>query len=185
MELQVVGKNLEVTESIETYIRKKINKLTRYLSVIDDAKVELREEKTKSPDDRFTVQITVKSKNVILRGEERGSNINAVIDIVVEILTRQIKRYKGKLQKRGRRSSSVRQPSVIKDTSVDEEASLLPEVVRVKHLTVKSMSLSEAIEQMELISHDFFLFASTDTGALNLVYKKKDGNYGLIEPELT
>lgn len=185
MELQVVGKNLEITDIIEAYINKKINKLKRYLTVIDDAKVEIREEKTKSPGDRLTVQITVKSRNIILRAEEKGGNINTVIDDVVEILTGQIRRYKGKLQKKGRRGTPVKQSAVIEETGTKEKTPFLSEVVRVKRFPVRSMSVDEAIEQMELLSHDFFLFASADTGALNLVYKRKDGDYGLIEPELT
>jgi len=185
MELQVFGKNLEITDTIEAYINKRLLKLTRYLSVIDDAKAEIKEEKTKSPSDRFTVQITVKSKNIILRGEEKGVNVNTAVDNVVEILARQIKRYKGKLQKKGRGTSLVRQSSTSDDANAVEMDTVLSEVVKVKHFMVQSMSVEEAIEQMELLSHDFFLFAGSDTGALSLVYKRKEGNYGLIEPELT
>ena len=185
MELQVVGKNVEITQSLREYLGKKMNKLTRHLPNVDEAKVEIHEEKTKSPDHRVTVQVTLKNKGTLLRSEERGANVETAIDAVTEVLSRRIERYKGKLNKKGRSATLARQLSATSEEIITErKAGFVPEVVRAKRFAVKSMDLEEATEQMELLSHDFFLFVNSDSGELNLVYRRKDGNYGFIEPEL-
>ncbi len=184
MELQIVGKNLEITEAIDDYVRKKFEKLLRYLPGIDNAKVEIYEENTRSPEHRFTAQVTVKSKGILLRAEEKGVNAYMALDAVADVLVRQIRRYKGKLQKRNKGISLARQTPATQKASTAGETEVMQEVVKIKRFAVKSMSADEATEQMELLSHDFFLFLNVDSGALNLVYRRKDGNYGLIEPEL-
>jgi putative sigma-54 modulation protein len=185
MELQVVGKNVEITQALKEYLGKKMDKLTRHLPNIDEAKVEIHEEKTKSPNHRVTVQVTLKNKGTILRGEERSANFHTAIDAVTEVLARRIERYKGKYNKKGRNAEIVRQLSLTSEhLAVEDEANASVEVVRVKRFLVKSMTVAEAAEQMELLSHDFFLFINTESGKLNLVYRRKDNNYGVIEPEL-
>lgn len=184
MELQVVGKNVEVTQQLREYLGKKMDKLTRHLPNIDEAKVEIHEEKTKSPAHRVTVQVTLKNKGTILRSEERSTNVHTAIDAVTEVLTRRIERYKGKYDKKSRGTAAIRQLAFTPEESVTEEKVPAPAVVRMKRFPVKSMTVAEAIEQMELLSHDFFLFMNTESGELNLVYRRKDGNYGFIEPEL-
>jgi len=185
VDLQILSKNTEVTEVIQDYVQKKIVKLTRYLGNIIEAKVEIREEKTKSRQDRFTVQVTLNSKGTLLRGEEKGENVYVATDAVAEVLARQIKRYKGKLYKKGRGVSLARQGSMVEGMAAEEKAEALPSVVRVKRFSTNMMSVIEATEQMELLGHDFFLFINADNNALNLLYRRKDGNYGIIEPELS
>jgi len=102
MELQIFSKNMELTPAIQQYVQKKIGKLDRYLPNISEAKVEISEERTKSHQHRFTAQATLNSKGVLLRGEERGENVNVAVDAVAEVLERQIERYKGKLYEKGR-----------------------------------------------------------------------------------
>lgn len=184
MELQIFGKNMEISQTIQDYVQKKVGKLARYLPKLIEAKVEIYEEKTKSPQHRFTVQVTLNSKDTLLRGEEKGENVNVAIDAVADVLARQIKRYKGKLYKKGRGVSLARQTSASEGVTVDVEAEGLPKVVKVKRFAVKPMSVTEAAEQMELLGHDFFLFINADNDALNLLYRRKNGDYGLIEPEL-
>ncbi len=184
MELEIFGKNLEVSEAIQTYIQKKIGRLARYLSRLSEAKVEIHEEKTKSPQHRFTVQVTLNCKGTLLRGEEKGENIYVAVDAVAEVLTRQIERYKGKLYKKGRGVSLARQASVSEEVTAGEDAEALPKVVKVKRFAVKPMSVPEAVEQMELLGHDFFLFVNADNDRLNLLYRRESDDYGLIEPEL-
>jgi putative sigma-54 modulation protein len=185
MELQVVGKNLEITQGVRDYLVKKTDKLTRHLTNIDEIKVEIHEAKTKSVDHRVTVQVTVKSRGSLLRGEERSANVHTAIDAVIEVLERRIERYKGKLDKKGKGNATVRKlPAVPEEIVADSKTGFVPEVVRLKRFAVKSMTLEEATEQMELLSHDFFLFVNSDSGELSLVYRRTDGNYGLIEPEL-
>jgi putative sigma-54 modulation protein len=186
MELLVVGKNFEITQSVRDYLTKKINKLIRHLPDIDEAKVEIHEEKTKSPEHRVSVQVTIKNRGTLLRGEERSANVHTAIDAVIDVLERRIERYKGKFNKRGRGTYLAQQiPAVSEKEVANKKTGLMPELVRVKRFAVKSMTVEEATEQMELLSHDFFLFVNSESGELNLVYRRKDGDYGLIETELT
>jgi len=182
--MEIVGKNLEGWESIQEYVKKKIGKLGRYLPKIDETKVEIREEKTKSPKDRFTVQVTLDSNGTLLRAEERAESASAAVDAVYQVLARQIERYKGKHYKKGRGVSLAKQAATEKEDAgyqIDVE----PKVVKVKRFATKVMSVAEAAQQMELLGHDFFLFVNRDENKLNLLYRRNDGDYGLIDPELT
>jgi putative sigma-54 modulation protein len=183
VELQIFSKNMEIPPDIRTYIQKKIGKLTHYLPKITEAKVEIHEQNTKSPQHRYTAQVTLNSKGIILRGEERGERVRVAIDAVAEVLERQIERYKGKIQDKGRGLSLARQPEG--EVVEEKEMKDLPRVVKLKRFTVKPMSVSEASEQMELLGHSFFLFVNTDNDRLCLLYRRHDGNYGLIEPEVS
>jgi len=179
MELQITGKNIEVSPAIRSYVELKLGKLSRHLPNIIESKVEIAEEKTKSPQQHFVVQVTVNSSGTLLRGEERGEDLFTAIDKVVAIMNRQIEHYKGKLYKKGRGSSLARG-----ELRQEIKAAPRKKVIKVKRFAIKPMSVDEAIDQMELLGHDFFLFFNADTEKLNLLYRRKDGNYGLIEPEL-
>jgi len=184
MELQISSKNMEISPAVRNYVQKKIGKLAHYLPNITEAKVEIHEENTKSPQHRFTAQVTLNSKGVLLRGEERGERVRIAVDAVAEVLARQIERYKGKLHDKGRGVSLTRQSAVSEVVVDGVEARDWPKIVRVKRFAVKPMSLTEAAEQMELLGHSFFLFINADSDELSLLYRRDDGNYGLIEPEL-
>ena len=179
MELQFITKNnADLTEEMQEYARKKIGKLIRYLPTIDEGKVEIYREDTKSPDQRLTVQVTLDSKGDLIRAQEKGDDIRTAIDKVVDVLTTRIKRYKGKLYDKGRGISPIRQ-----GMEIPEESELPRKVVRTKHFLVKPMSVDEATSQMELLGHDFFLFVNAENDKVNLIYRRKDDNYGLIEPD--
>ena len=180
MELLITSKNTELSPEVRRYVERKLGKLNRHLPNIIESKVEIFEEKTRSPQQRFVVQVTVDSSGTLLRGEERGEDLFTAIDKVAAIMERQAERFKGKLYKKGRGSSLAR------DGFNEEIEPMSPprKVVKVKQFVIKPMSVEEAIEQMELLSHNFFLFFNADSEKLNLVYQRKDGNYGLIEPEL-
>ena len=180
MELQITGQNIELSPAVRRYIERKLGRLNRHLPNIIAAKVEIVAEKTKSPQQHYLVQVTLDSSGTLLRGEERGEDLFTAIDKVAAIMDRQIEHYKGKLYEKGRRSSLTRN-----EFSEEVETAELPrKAVRVKRFTVKPMSVAEAIDQMELLGHDFFLFFNANTEEINLLYRRKDGNYGLIEPEL-
>jgi len=181
MELQITGKNMELSPAVRQYIERKLGKLNRHLPKIIESKVEISEEKTKSPQQHFVVQATIDSSGTLLRSQERGENLFTAIDKVVEVMNRQIERYKGKLYEKGRGSSLAR--GGLSEETVEEEP-VRKKVVKVKQFAVKPMSVEEAIDQMELLGHDFFLFFNADDEGLNLLYRRKDGNYGLIKPEL-
>ena len=180
MKLQLIAKNnVEVSETIQAYIEKKVGKLGRYLPTLDEGKVEISREGTKLPEQRFTVQVTLDSKGVLIRAQEKSKDMHTAIDKVVDVLSKRIERYKGKLYDKGRGISFARQGAAIEE----EEIEAPKRVVKTKHFLVKPMPIDEAVSQMELLGHDFFLFADVDTDRLNLLYRRDDGNYGLIEPE--
>jgi putative sigma-54 modulation protein len=180
MELQIAGTNMEVTTEVQRYIERKLGKLDRHLPDIIDARVEISEEKTRSPQERYLVRVTVNSGagGAVFHGEERGEDMLVAVDRVVNVMTRQLERHKGKLYNKGRGNPMAR------GRYNHEE---LPEtgrkVVKTKRFVVEPMSLEEAIEQMERLGHNFFLFFEADAGEVRLLYRRNDGNYGLIEPE--
>ncbi len=176
MEFVIKGKNMDVTEVITGYIEQRLGKLEHHLPGIATVAVELTEEKTRSLHNRYVVQVTVDRKGTLLRGEERAGDVYTAIDSVTAVITRQIDRYKGKLHGRKRQTSPLRE-----GLEVEGEPS---KVVRTKRFPVKPMSVHEAIDQMELLGHDFFLFYNPDAAQFNVLYRRKDGDYGLIEPEL-
>ena len=180
MDLQITGKNMELTPTIHRYIERKLDKLNRHLPNIIDARVEVSAEKTKSPQQHFVVKIALASRNTKLHGEERGDDVFTAIDRVVEIIDRQIEHHKGKLYKKNRGDSLAKSEFSPEVDAVESEA----KVVRVKRFILKPMSVDEAIDQMELLGHDFFMFFNSGTEELNLLYQRKDGDYGLIETEL-
>ncbi len=179
MKLQIITKNVEASETIQEQAKKKIGKLSRYLPTIDEGKVEIFKEEAKLPQQRFTVQVTLASKGILIRAQEKAEDIRTAIDKVVDALTSRIERYKGKLYDKGGGISLARQGT----TEEAEQTEPQKKVVKSKRFLIKPMLQDEAINQMELLGHDFFLFISAETGKLNLLYRRKDGNYGLIEPE--
>ncbi len=178
MQLIISGKNLEVSDWLKEYVEKKVGKLDRYLPTLTEARVELALENTRNAAQSQVVQVTLRNNGTILRGEERASDFTAAVDTVMEKLTKQIDRYKGKRQRN--RTAAERETA----EAVEEPEELGPRVVRTKRFRTPPMSEDDAIEQMELLGHSFFLFFNRDRGSLNLLYRRNDGNYGLIEPEL-
>ena len=180
MELQITSQNIDLSPGVRRYFERKLGKLSRHLPSIMECKVEISEEKTKSPEHRFVVKTTLDASGTLLRGEERGDDLFTAIDRVVAIMTRQIEHHKGKLYDKGRGSSFTRNTF----SGEEDEVPSTKRVVRVKRFAIKPMPVAEAIEQMELLGHDFFLFLNAETEGLNLLYRRKDGNYGIIEPVL-
>jgi len=171
MNLQVRGRNIEVTNSLKEYVGKRVGKLDKFIDNLGDAQVTLTVEK-----DSHRIEVTIPINGMILRGEESTGDMYTSIDQVVEKLIKQIGKYKGKLQKRG-----VRYVNDQRGPAVPEEDT--PRMVRTKRFAIKPMPLDEAVLQMNLLGHNFFVFSNAETEQVNVVYKRKDGNYGLIEPE--
>ena len=176
MEVSIFARNLDVTPRLTEYVEQKIGKLDRYLPWIDDARVDLRVENTRSAAHRQVAQVTVRSRGTILRAEERTGDMFASIDTVLDKMYRQIARYKGKLVDRWHTG--------IEELPIEDvEEETRGEIVRVKHFELRPMSPVEAVEQMELLGHHFYLFLNADENAVNVVYARNDGNYGLLQPE--
>jgi len=185
MELIIKGKNLEVDASAQEYIEGKLGKLERHFPDIGEVKVELTREMTKSEDNRYVAQVTINSHGTLLRVEERASTINTSIDKGLDVLTRQIERFKDKLYRSKRRISPLRKELANEPVSEEmQEEEQESRIVKVKRFPVKPMTPEEAVDQMELLSHDFFIFFNPETNKFSVIYKRGDGYYGLIEPEL-
>ena len=192
MQLLLQGKNFVVSDRIRTYVEKKIGKLDRYLPDIEEARFEITQEKTKSAQDRNIVQLTLRTNSTILRAEERSNAIYPCIDAVVDKIHRQIVRYKGKRVDRwhghlpGKREAVEEEglPALEQEVldSIAEESER--QIVRVKRFRINPMNEEEAVEQMELLGHNFFVFYNANLGRINVVYRRADNNYGLLDPEL-
>ncbi len=182
MELILKGKNVEVTDRLREYVEQKIGKLDRYLPSISEAWVELSSEETKAAQDRQVCQVTVRSNGTILRAEERSDDMFSAIDTVLDKMYRQIARYKGKRKNRWRGAGTAVEPLPIAIGEELEEE--VRNIVRVKRFPMTPMSPEEAVEQMELLGHDFFVFFNAEEGRINVLYRRKGGNYGLLQPEL-
>ena len=181
MDILIQGRNLQITDRLREYVQKKTDKLDRHLSTATDARMELTTEQTRSAEDSQVAQLTVHSKGILLRAEERSADIFTSVDMVIDKMQRQIDRYKSKRRSRYR-SSSIEPPT----DWIEEEAEEVPEIeiVRTKRFSVTPMNAEEAVEQMELLGHNFFVFYNPDDGEINVVYARRDGTYGLIQPEL-
>jgi len=180
MELQIAGTNTEITPAAQQYVERKVAKLNKHLPGIIDIKVEISDEKTKSPQQRYLVRVTVNSgvADTVFHGEERGEDLFKAVDRVVAIMTRQLERHKGKLYDRGRGNTMARGKYPRAENPAAER-----KLVKTKHFIVEPMSYDEAIEAMERLGHNFFLFVDDNNQEVRLLYRRNDGNYGLIEPE--
>jgi putative sigma-54 modulation protein len=182
MELTIKGKGVEVTDRLQDYVEKKVGKLDRYLPDISEAWVELSVEGAKAAHDRQVCQVTIRANGTILRAEERSEDMFTSIDVVLDKMYRQIARYKGKRQNRWRGGGGPVEPLPLDlEEEYEEGAS---NIVRFKRFQMAPMNPEEAVEQMELLGHDFFVFFNADEGQINVLYRRKDGDYGVIQPEL-
>jgi putative sigma-54 modulation protein len=179
MELQITGTNTELTPKAHSYIERKLSKLKKHLPDIIDIKVEVSEEQTKSPQQRYLIRATVNSGvgRAAFHAEERAEDLFKAVDKVAAILTRQLEKHKGKLYRRGRRNPLARGKSKQPETNIPRK------VIKVKHFVIEPITLEEAIAQMENLGHDFFLFFDATASEVRLLYRRNDGDYGLIEPE--
>lgn len=187
----IYGKNIDVTPALKNYVEEKVRKLGKYFheAVIDDAQeayVTMEVER-----DRHIVEVTVYINGLILRGEEDSNDMYASIDGVIEKLERQVRKYKTRIKRRMKEKKQEykegykeeRTEEVFKDLEKEEyDEEFKPKVVRTKRFAIKPMDVEEAIMQMDLLGHDFFVFMNAATNKVNVVYKRKRGDYGLIEP---
>lgn len=188
MLVTVKGKNVEVTDALRRYAEKKIQKLEKYFKEIKEAQV------TQSVQRNWhIVEVQLEGDGILLRGEERSDDMYASIDLVMEKLERRVQKFKGKLygktQDVGPREKEAQREQVIAEAVGTEslvgtpEEEFTPEIVRQKRFALRPMSPEDAANQMELLHHDFFVFRNESNESVNVVYRRKDGNYGLIEPE--
>lgn len=173
MNIMIRGKHIEVTDALKEYVLKRVGKLEKYSDEFMDVKVTLLVE-----EGRHRVEVTAPIHGIILRGEEESTDMYASIDLVIEKLERQIDKYRTRINKRMR-------SKVLKDHETEHPVD--PEddekVVRNKRFTNKPMSVDEAIMQMNLVGHNFYVFTNSESQAVNVIYRRNTGDYGLLEPE--
>ena len=171
MQVSVRGKNVEVTDALRDYVFKKVKKLERYFEGAGETYATLSLEK-----DQHRVEVTIGFNGLLLRGEEQSPDMYASIDLVVEKLERQVDKYRTRISRRLRTGGG--------SLPVAEEMQDAPKVVRNKRFPMKPMHVDEAILQMNLLGHDFYVFTNAESELVNVVYRRRDGNFGLIEPQV-
>ncbi len=174
MRYVITGRNLDVTEGLKSAIYEKIGKLERYFNPDTEVHVTLSVEK-----DRQKIEVTIPVKGNIIRSEQVSSDMYVSIDLVEEIIERQLKKYKNKIVEKNQARDVFSSEYV--DNDYEEDDSI--KIIRSKRFAVKPMDAEEACIQMELLGHNFFVFSNAETGEVNVVYKRKGNTYGLIEPE--
>ena len=179
MRLQVKGKNLEVSDSIRKYAEQKLSKLDRQLHDLTQVELELTVERNPSIAANQVAEATIWTKGPVLRAREASGDMRASIDKLTDKLLRQVKHYRDRRSPRSARGAV--EPDSGGNTHVPESAE---QIVKTKQFPVKPMTAEEAVLQLELIGHDFFVFKNADTDEVNVLYRRKDGGYGLIEPQL-
>jgi putative sigma-54 modulation protein len=170
----ISGKNIDVTEGLRNAVYDKIGRLEKYFTPETEVHVTFNVEK-----ERQIIEVTIPMKGNIIRAEQESADMYVSIDLVVDIIDRQLKRYKTKLAEK-KQSSEYFKAEYLEDEDLDDEEI---RIIRSKRFAVKPMDPEEACVQMELLGHTFFVFRNSDTDEVNVVYKRKDGAYGLIEPE--
>lgn len=177
MRFQIRGKNIQLSPALKDYVEKRLGKLDKYFENNPEAIVTLIVERG-----RHRVEVTMPINGFILRGEEESVDMYECVDLVVEKLERQIAKYRTRLNKKNKSQNIRELPTGTDGIAVEEYTD--PLLLRTKRFAIKPMPLEEAIVQMNLLGHNFFVFSNAETEEVNVVYKRKDGNYGLIEPEL-
>ena len=173
MSIIVRGKNIEITPALKDYVIKRVSKITKYFDSLGEITALLTVEKG-----RHIIELTVPINGIMLRGEEATADMYTSIDLVVDKIEKQIERYKTKISRRLKGNNF--KGELVATNAPDDDGL---KVVKTKRFPIKPMDLEEAILQMNLINHDFFVFTNAETEEANVLYRRKDGNYGLIEPE--
>lgn len=187
MTVNIRAKNIDISEKLRSYAERKFARLDRYLPYINDLNLDLSQERHRNGGDRAVAQITLRDKRgTILRAEDKSqADVFAAIDLVVDKIYRQISRYKGKQRRRAGDKFEELVPELAEAEAIpdiEEEAEETPMVYRRKQIDISPMSEEEAIDQMELLEHDFFVFFNADLGRVNVIYRRKNGGYGLLDP---
>lgn len=180
MKITVVGKNMQVRDSLKELVENKLSKFRKFFESNVDARATLSHLK-----ELQTVEITIFLKNgVILRAEDSADEMENAVDSAIDKLLRQLRKHKTNMEKQYRKNTSIRYEEVVDFSDFVEEESDEPKIVRTKKFPVKPMSPEEAVLQMEMLNHAFFVFLNDKTEEVNVVYKRKGEDYGLIEPQI-
>ena len=181
--IEIQTRNMRMTDNTREYVEKKAAKLERYLQEIDETRIELSHSKAaRNANDRQVAQITIRGKGFILRTEERADDLHAAFDSAFDKIQRQIERYKGK-HYRGRGDGRSAAEVFEEEWPVDETGELLPLIAKRKKFVMMPMNEEEAVEQMRLLGHNnFFVFFNAEKNSVQVLYRRRNGSYGLIDP---
>jgi len=181
--VDIQARNLRLTDNTRDYVEKKAAKLERFLQEIEEVHVELSHEKTaRQATDRQVAQVTVRGKGFILRTEERSDDLHGAFDAALDKMQRQVERFKGK-HYHGRGDGKSAAELYEEEAPVDETGELLPLIAKRKKFILLPMDEEEAVEQMRLLGHDnFFIFFNAGKNSIQVLYRRRNGSYGLIEP---
>ena len=174
MRFIISGKNLDVTEGLKTAVQDKLGKLERYFTPNTEVHVTLSVEK-----ERQKIEVTIPVKGNIIRSEQTSNDMYVSIDLVEEVIERQLRKYKNKIVDKKQEGGNFQKAFIDKDYDEDEEV----KIIRTKRFGIKPMYPEDACVQMELLGHNFFVFHNAETDQVNVVYKRKGNTYGLIEPD--
>ena len=175
MRITISGRNIELTEGLKQAVEEKLSKLEKFFKPDTDVYVTLSVEK-----DRQKIEVTIPAKGHVIRSEQVSSDMYVSIDLVEEVIERQLKKYKNKIVSKQQNAAAFAQEFVDKDYDDEDDV----KIIRTKRFGIKPMDPEEACVQMELLGHNFYVFFNSETEEVNVVYKRKGNTYGLIEPEL-
>ena len=175
MRITITGRNIELTEGLKAAVEDKLGKLEKYFAPDTEVFVTLSVEK-----ERQKIEVTIPVKGNIVRSEQVSNDMYVSIDLVEEVIERQLKKYKKKIISKQQNAASFKKEFIEKETEADDEI----HIIRSKKFDMKPMYPEDACVQMELLGHDFFVFCNAETEQVNVVYKRKGSTYGLIEPEI-
>jgi putative sigma-54 modulation protein len=187
MELVIHGKNIEITEAIRNYAQQKLARaIAHFQNLIAGVDVHLSVARNPRISAAQAAEVTVHAAGAVIRAEERSENLYASIDLVADKIARKLRKFKERKQNHHAPKTSVavaEQPPVPPPTPTRERSPAIPtQVVRHKYFAMPPMTVQEALEQLELVGHDFYVFRNSETGEINVVYERKHGGYGLIQP---
>jgi putative sigma-54 modulation protein len=184
IQILVNTSEMEMTPHLKDYVEKKINKLSRIVDNLDEARVELKYDRSvRSASDKHVAQMTIRGRNLLLRAEERSDDIYTSVDAALDKLHRRVEKFKGK-REHARTEAGVAKTAPEAEPAREVSAAE-PAIIRRKRFAVEPMTEGEAMDQMNLLGHEeFFVFQNMASGAVNVIYKRRDGMYGILEPEI-
>lgn len=186
MKLVIHGKNIEITDGIREYVHQKIEKAaSHFQNLTTEIDVHLSVARNPRINPKQTAEVTIYANGTVIRAEESSENLYASIDLVAAKITRQLRKYKEKRQDKVHskpKTGAAVTGELVTDLNSNREPQLPPAVVRSKYFAMPPMTVDEALEQLELVDHDFYMFCNAETGEINVVYERNHGGYGVIQP---
>ena len=190
MKLVIQGKNIDITDSIRNYVNEKIEKaVSHFQSITSEVDIHLSVAKNPRINPKQTAEVTIYANGAVIRAEESSENMYASIDLVANKISRQLRKYKERrFDKKGAKSTKEAlvngqaETQLVEDLIGDRQPELPSQVVRTKYFAMPPMTAEEAIEQLELVDHDFYVFRNAETGEINVAYERNHGGYGIIQP---